>query len=98
MMDDLLHSHLNRVVDAARKLRELSTQGFELCGDDGCLMLSGFLRECSYKLEQDAHRELRVHQELGLVGSGFSEGPEADTGAPGHIPPPINGSEREKGG
>jgi hypothetical protein len=51
----------------------ISEQGFMSCEDDGCLLLSGMVRESAYRLRDAAEMERNVHMEQERLNAGRDE-------------------------
>ncbi len=60
------NQHIAEALGLARKLTILADEGDCQCSDDGCAVLYGVLRDCSYKIRAEAERERREHKAKGL--------------------------------
>lgn len=96
-MGEVSNLHLHKVLEMARAILKLSEEGFACCEDDGCLMLNGLLRECSFKIQNDAKRELHVHRDLENTESALAEN-DTRKMIPGPEPPVNKSQNRGKGG
>ena len=53
-----------RLMDMATDLIALAEKAVSECSDDGCLCLSGLVRDNGYRIKGEAERERKVHQAL----------------------------------
>jgi hypothetical protein len=53
--------NLKRSMTLADALIDMAERGSEECGDDGCMILYGVMRDCGYKIRESVQQELKVH-------------------------------------
>jgi hypothetical protein len=63
MMEDC-NRHIERSLTLAAELRSLADEGEGESRDDGCVLLYGVIRDCSYRIRVQAEKELAVHRAL----------------------------------
>jgi hypothetical protein len=68
---------IRATMDAAQSLDELAERGLIDAEDDGCALLSGIVRDCAYKILQQAERERRLHVSAGTWEEDPQRGPAA---------------------
>ena len=61
-MKQLCNEHIKESLNLARSLIILADEGERDSTDDGCRLLYGVIRDCAYKIRNEAEREQRVHQ------------------------------------
>jgi len=59
---------IKKALEYARKLTILADQGELSCRDDGCLLLFSVVRDCAYKIREQAQRERDAHRSKGIWG------------------------------
>ncbi len=60
------NSHIKRAFELARELTILADEGEADSGDDGCVLLYGVVRDCAYKVRNQAEREKKDHERRGV--------------------------------
>jgi hypothetical protein len=65
-------THILRSLELADALRCLADDGERESLDDGCVLLYGVIRDCSYKIRLQAEKELAVHKALAGLETGRS--------------------------
>jgi hypothetical protein len=58
--------NIKRVIDMARQLMFLADKGDMQREDSGCGVLFGIVRDCAYKMCDEAEAEKRSHQARGI--------------------------------
>lgn len=53
--------NLDRTLNMAQRLIDLSEQGEATSSDDGCMLLYGVVRDCGYRIRTQAAREKETH-------------------------------------
>lgn len=53
---------IEKAVELADRLGKLADRAECASRDYGCLVMFGVIRDCSYRIKQEAMRELRVHE------------------------------------
>jgi len=61
-MKQLCNEHIKESLDLVRSLIILADEGERDSSDDGCRLLYGVIRDCAYKIKNEAERERSVHQ------------------------------------
>lgn len=61
-MKQLCNEHIRESLEIARKLIILADDGERDSNDDGCRLLYGVIRDCAYKIRNEAERERKIHQ------------------------------------
>lgn len=61
-MKQLCNEHIKESLNLARSLIILADEGERDSTDDGCRLLYGVIRDCAYKIRNEAEREQRIHQ------------------------------------
>jgi hypothetical protein len=61
-MKQLCNEHIKESLNLARNLIILADEGERDSTDDGCRLLYGVIRDCAYKIRNEAEREQRIHQ------------------------------------
>ena len=71
MIDEADRNHVvKRALEAAQELHVLADQAEERCGDDGCSVVCGVIRDCAYKIKGTAEREMILHRRRGIWRAG----------------------------
>jgi hypothetical protein len=58
--------NLLETIELARKLLALSDQGEMDAEDDSCSVLYGIMRDCAYRIQRRAEREIAAHDSKGM--------------------------------
>ena len=66
MMTKTCNDHIREALELTRRLTILADEGEAASEDDGCAVLYGVIRDCSYKIRTRAEREREVHQARGM--------------------------------
>ena len=61
-MKELCNEHIKESLDLVRSLIILADEGERDSQDDGCRLLYGVIRDCAYKIRNEAERELAAHK------------------------------------
>jgi len=61
-MKQSCNEHIKESLDLVRSLIILADEGERDSGDDGCRLLYGVIRDCAYKIKNEAERERLAHQ------------------------------------
>ena len=59
------NQHIKKVLELARQLIIVADQGELDCEDDGCYVLYGIIRDCAYKIKNQAEHEREIHKQRG---------------------------------
>ena len=65
-MAQTCNRHIKKALVEARTLTILADEGEANSRDDGCVLLYSVVRDCAYKIREQAEREKKVHEERGL--------------------------------
>ena len=68
--DTLGNAHIKQALEYSRRLIILADEGEANCGDDGCAVLFGVVRDCAYKIRAEAEREKKAHISQGKWEAG----------------------------
>ena len=60
------NQHVIEALELARKLIILSDEGEADATDDSCVVLYGIIRDCAYKIREQAERERQAHTKCGI--------------------------------
>ena len=61
-MKELCNEHIKETLELVRSLIILADEGERDPRDDGCRLLYGVIRDCAYKIKNEAEREKFAHQ------------------------------------
>jgi len=61
-MKELCNEHIKETLELVRGLIILADEGERDSRDDGCRLLYGVIRDCAYKIKNEAEREKLAHQ------------------------------------
>lgn len=61
-MKQSCNEHIKKSLDMVRSLIILADDGERDSNDDGCRLLYGVIRDCAYKIKNEAERERFAHQ------------------------------------
>jgi hypothetical protein len=61
-MKQLCNKHIKEALDLVRRLIILADEGEQHSDDDGCRLLYGVIRDCAYKIRNEAEREKNAHK------------------------------------
>ncbi|MBU8901389.1 MAG: hypothetical protein KOO69_01480 [Victivallales bacterium] len=61
-MKQLCNEHIKESLDLVRNLIILADEGERDSRDDGCRLLYGVIRDCAYKIKNEAERERNAHE------------------------------------
>jgi hypothetical protein len=61
-MKELCNEHIKDTLESVRGLIILADEGERDSRDDGCRLLYGVIRDCAYKIKNEAEREKLAHQ------------------------------------
>ncbi len=61
-MKQSCNEHIRESLDLVRNLIILADEGERDSNDDGCRLLYGVIRDCAYKIKNEAERERLAHQ------------------------------------
>ena len=64
-MESKCNQHLKEALKLTRELIILADDGERDSEDDGCILLYGIIRDCAYRIKQDAESEINRHREGG---------------------------------
>ena len=62
--------HILRALDIARQLTALADKVDGSCDDEGCIVMSGVIRDCAYTIRNRAEREREARKLRGLWNAG----------------------------
>ena len=60
------NEHILEALELARRLTILADEGEEAAEDDSCLVLYGMIRDCAYRIRQQAESERKAHIARGV--------------------------------
>ena len=60
------NQHIIDALELARKLTILADEGETDAEDDSCVVLYGIIRDCAYKIRQQAENERELHVAKGI--------------------------------
>ena len=60
------NEHILEALELARRLTILADEGEEAAEDDSCLVLYGMIRDCAYRIRQQAESERKAHIARGI--------------------------------
>lgn len=69
---------IRQALRVARELTILADEGESQSRDDGCVVLYGVVRDCAYKIRQEAERERNVHRRMGFWDTPADASSEVD--------------------
>ena len=52
---------LQESLELSGRMLDLAERGVEGCQDDGCLTVYGIMRDCAYRIQRSAEKELESH-------------------------------------
>ena len=61
-MQSTRNIHIEKALETAQLLIMLADEGEAVSRDDGCLLLYGVIRDCAYRIRQQAEREKDFHE------------------------------------
>ena len=61
-MKQSCNEHIKESLELVRSLIILADEGERDSRDDGCRLLYGVIRDCAYKIKNEAERERSAHQ------------------------------------
>ena len=61
-MKQSCNEHIKESLEMVRSLIILADEGERDSRDDGCRLLYGVIRDCAYKIKNEAERERSAHQ------------------------------------
>ena len=64
-MSATCNMHIRKVMDLAGQLIALADEGEEKAQHDSCIVLYGIVRDCAYRIRQEAEREREKHVTAG---------------------------------
>ncbi len=61
-MNKNCNNHIKQALTKAKELIILADEGERDSQDDGCILLYSIIRDCAYRIKQEAERERNVHE------------------------------------
>jgi len=71
------NKNIRESLSLAKELIGFADHGQAESKDDGCLLLYGLVRDCGYRIREEAEREKRVHRSRGVWDEGVERGDQA---------------------
>jgi len=65
-MGQTCNRHIRKALKVARDLTILADDGEAHSQDDGCILLYSVVRDCAYRIRQQAEREKEAHRVRGV--------------------------------
>jgi hypothetical protein len=65
-MQESCNAHIQSAFEMARRLAILADEGEGSSQDDGCALLFCVMRDCAYRIRNQAEREREAHQRRGI--------------------------------
>ena len=66
-MNHPCNKYILKALEVAKALMDTANKGEATSDDDGCRILFGVMRDCAYKIRNQAERECQVHKAKGNV-------------------------------